>query len=38
MNEWRTQMNKEIRREALFYPGVEIRIRSARDGQPAADR
>ena len=24
-------MNKEIRREALFYPGVEIRIRSARD-------
>ena len=30
-DEWRTQMNKEIRREALFYPGVEIRIRSARD-------
>ena len=30
-DEWRTQMNKEIRREALFYPGVEIDIRSAND-------
>lgn len=30
-DEWRTQMNKEIRREALFYPGVEIDIRSAGD-------
>lgn len=28
---WRTQMNKEIRREALFYPGVEVDIRSAGD-------
>lgn len=24
-------MNKEIRREALFYPGVEVDIRSAND-------
>lgn len=30
-DEWRTQMNKEIRREALFYPGVELDIRSAND-------
>lgn len=30
-DEWRTQMNKEIRREALFYPGVELDIRSASD-------
>ena len=30
-DEWRTQMNKEIRREALFYPGVEVDIRSAGD-------
>ena len=30
-DEWRTQMNKEIRREALFYPGVEVDIRSAND-------
>ena len=28
---WRAQMNKEIRREALFYPGVEVDIRSAGD-------
>lgn len=30
-DEWRTQMNKEIRREAFFYPGVEVDIRSAGD-------
>lgn len=30
-DEWRMQMNKEIRREALFYPGVEVDIRSAGD-------
>ena len=30
-DEWRTQMNKEIRREALFYPGLEVEIRSAHD-------
>lgn len=30
-DEWRTQMNKEIRREALFYPGIKIDIRSAKD-------
>lgn len=30
-DEWRTQMNKEIRREALFYTGVEVDIRSAAD-------
>lgn len=30
-DEWRAQMNKEISREALFYPDVEINIRSAND-------
>lgn len=30
-DEWRNQMNKEILREALFYPGVEVEIRSAED-------
>ena len=30
-DEWRAQMNKEIRREALFYPGVRIEIKTARD-------
>ena len=30
-DEWRTQMNKEIAREALFYPGVTVEIRSAHD-------
>ena len=28
-DEWRTQMNKEIRREALFYPGTQVEIRTA---------
>ena len=30
-DEWRAQMNKEIRREALFYPGTEVEIRTAKD-------
>ncbi len=30
-DEWRVQMNKEILREALFYPGVEVKIRQAQD-------
>ncbi len=30
-DEWRTQMNKEIRREILFYPNVKVDIRSAHD-------
>lgn len=30
-DEWRTQMNKEISREALFYPGLDVEIRSAND-------
>ena len=30
-DEWREQMNKELRREALFYPGVEVDIRTAKD-------
>ena len=30
-DEWREQMNKEICREALFYPGTEIEIRAAKD-------
>ncbi len=30
-DDWRNQMNKEILREALFYDGVEVEIRTARD-------
>lgn len=30
-DEWRAAMNKEILREALFYPGLEVEIRSAHD-------
>lgn len=30
-DEWRTQMNREINREALFYPETEVKIRSAND-------
>lgn len=30
-DEWRVQMNKEILREALFYPEVEVKIRQAQD-------
>ncbi len=30
-DEWRTKMNKEIVREALFYEGVEVEIRTAKD-------
>lgn len=30
-DEWRVQMNKEILREALFYPGVKVKIRQAQD-------
>lgn len=30
-DEWRQQMNKEIQREALFYDGVGVEIRSAGD-------
>ena len=30
-DEWRTQMNKEINREALFYPNVQVKIRSVKD-------
>lgn len=30
-DEWRTQMNREILREALFFPGVEVKITSADD-------
>lgn len=30
-DEWRWQMNKEIRREAMFCPGMEVEIRSADD-------
>ena len=28
---WRTQMNREIEREALFYPGVTLEFKSAHD-------
>lgn len=30
-DEWRTRMNKEIKREALFYPGLEIDIKTVKD-------
>lgn len=30
-DEWRAQMNKEILREALFYPGTTVSIRTAKD-------
>lgn len=30
-DEWRTQMNKEILHEALFYPGTQVEIRTAKD-------
>ena len=30
-DEWRTQMNKEITREALFYPQAEVKIKTAKD-------
>lgn len=30
-DEWRAAMNKEIIREALFYPGLKVEIRSAHD-------
>ncbi len=30
-DDWRTQLNNEILREALFYPGVKIVIRAAND-------
>ena len=30
-DEWRVQMNKEILREALFYPEVKVDIRQAQD-------
>lgn len=38
-DEWREQMNKEIRREALFYPQVEVDIRTVKDdnAQQVAD-
>lgn len=30
-DEWRGQMNKEIKREGLFYPGTQLEIRTAKD-------
>ncbi len=30
-DEWRHQMNNEMLREALFYDGVEVHIRTAKD-------
>lgn len=30
-DEWRKQMNKEILREALFYPEADVEIRTAKD-------
>ena len=36
-DEWRAQMNKEISREALFYPEAEVVFRTAKDNKRAAD-
>ena len=30
-DEWRHKMNNEITREALFYDGVSVEIRTAKD-------
>ncbi len=30
-DEWRTRMNEEIKREALFYPGLKIDIKTVKD-------
>lgn len=30
-DEWRSQMNEEIKREALFYDGVKVDLRTSRD-------
>lgn len=30
-DEWRDRMNKEIKREALFYPGAKVEIHTAKD-------
>ena len=30
-DEWRNKMNTEMLREALFYDGIEVEIRSAKD-------
>lgn len=30
-DDWRAQMNKEILREALFYPGVNVEVYQAHD-------
>ena len=30
-DEWRSRMNKEIMREALFYPNLKVEIRTAKD-------
>lgn len=30
-DEWRTRMNDEIKREALFYPGLKIDIKTVKD-------
>lgn len=37
-DEWREQTNKEIRREALFYPEVEVKIRSVKDDNVAQEK
>lgn len=37
-DEWREQINKEIRREALFYPGLEVEIRSVKDDNKAQEK
>ena len=34
-DEWRHKMNTEMLREALFYDGLEVEIRSAKDNNQA---
>lgn len=34
-DEWRSQMNRELLREALFYPGTQVKIKSVKDDSRA---
>ena len=33
-DEWRSRMNEEIMREALFYPNLKVEIRTVEDNNP----
>lgn len=34
-DEWRSQMNRELLREALFYPGTQVKIKTVKDDSRA---